>query len=68
MYQNDYFIVMISQKILHVSAYQRRNQGAHMFLTSYLYTYVGVHIFLGLTYRLEHKFQCCYTYYFTVLM
>jgi hypothetical protein len=41
MYQNDHFIVMSSQTLLHVSAYQRHHQGAHMSLTSYLY--VGVH-------------------------
>jgi hypothetical protein len=38
---NDPFIVMSSQMLLHASAYQRHHQGAHMFLTSYLY--VGVH-------------------------
>jgi hypothetical protein len=41
MHKNDHFIVMLSQTFLHVSAYQRRHQGAHMILTSYLY--VGVH-------------------------
>jgi hypothetical protein len=41
MHQNDHFIVMLSQTLLHVSAYQRHNQGAHMILTSCLY--VGVH-------------------------
>jgi hypothetical protein len=41
MHQNNYFIVMSSQTLLHVSAYQRHHQGAHMILTSYLY--VGVH-------------------------
>jgi hypothetical protein len=40
-HQNDHFIVMLIQTLLHVSAYQRHNQGAHMILTSYLY--VGVH-------------------------
>jgi hypothetical protein len=38
---NDHFIVMSSQMLLHVSAYQRLRQGAHTILTSYLY--VGVH-------------------------
>jgi hypothetical protein len=38
---NDHFIVMSSQMLLHVSAYQCHHQGAHMILTSYLY--VGVH-------------------------
>jgi hypothetical protein len=38
---NGHFIVMSSQILLHVSAYQRHHQGAHMILTSYLY--VGVH-------------------------
>jgi hypothetical protein len=38
--QNDHFIVMLSQKLLHISAYQRHHQGAHMILTSCLY--VGV--------------------------
>jgi hypothetical protein len=38
---NDHFIVMSRQMFLHVSAYQRHHQGAHMILTSYLY--VGVH-------------------------
>jgi hypothetical protein len=38
---NDHFIVMSSQTLLHVSAYQRHHQGAHTILTSYLY--VGVH-------------------------
>jgi hypothetical protein len=41
MHQNDHFIVMSSQTLLHVSAYQRHHQGAHKILTSYLY--VGVH-------------------------
>jgi hypothetical protein len=41
MHQNDHFIVMSSQMLLHVSAYQRHHQGAHMILTSYVY--VGVH-------------------------
>jgi hypothetical protein len=39
--QNYHFIVMLSQTLLHVSAYQRHHQGAHKILTSYLY--VGVH-------------------------
>jgi hypothetical protein len=41
MHQNCHFIVIFSQTPLHVSAYQRHHQGAHMILTSYLY--VGVH-------------------------
>jgi hypothetical protein len=41
MHQNVHFIVMLSQTLLHVSAYQRHHQGAHMILTSNLY--VGVH-------------------------
>jgi hypothetical protein len=41
MHQNDHFIVMSSQTLLHVSAYQRHHQRAHMILTSYIY--VGVH-------------------------
>jgi hypothetical protein len=41
MYQNDNFIVMLSQTLLHVSAYQRHHQGTRMILTSYLY--VDVH-------------------------
>jgi hypothetical protein len=36
MHQNDHFIVMSSQTLLHVLAYQRHHQGAHMILTSYL--------------------------------
>jgi hypothetical protein len=40
-HKNDNFIVMLSQTLLHVSAYQSHHQGAHMVLTSYLY--VGVH-------------------------
>jgi hypothetical protein len=36
MHQNDHFILMLSQTLLHVSAYQRRHQGAYMILTSYL--------------------------------
>jgi hypothetical protein len=43
MHQNDHFIVMSSQTLLHVLAYQRHHQGAHMILTSYLLVYVGVH-------------------------
>jgi hypothetical protein len=38
---NDHFIVMSSQTLIHVSAYQRHHQGAHMILTSYLH--VSVH-------------------------
>jgi hypothetical protein len=41
MHQNDHLIVMLSQTLLQVSAYQRHHQGAHTILTSYLY--VGVH-------------------------
>jgi hypothetical protein len=41
MHKNDHFIVMLSHTLLHVSAYKRHYQGAHMILTSYLY--VGVH-------------------------
>jgi hypothetical protein len=40
MHQNDHFIVMSSQTLLHVSAYKLHHKGAHMILTSYLY--VGV--------------------------
>jgi hypothetical protein len=47
MHQNYHFIVMLSQTLLHVSAYQRHHQGAHMILTSQLY--VGVH------YRKNHE-------------
>jgi hypothetical protein len=42
MHQNDHFIVMSSQTLLHVSAYQRHHQGAHMILTSYLYVAVCI--------------------------
>jgi hypothetical protein len=35
MHQNYHFVVMLSQMHLHVSAYQRRHQGAHTILTSY---------------------------------
>jgi hypothetical protein len=38
---NEHFGVYLSQSLLHVSAYQRHHQEAHMILTSYLY--VGVH-------------------------
>jgi hypothetical protein len=41
MRQNDHLIVMSSQTLLRVSAYQRHHQGARVILTSYLY--VGVH-------------------------
>jgi hypothetical protein len=41
MHQNYPFNVMLSQTLLHISAYQRHHQGAHMIFTSYLY--VGVH-------------------------
>jgi hypothetical protein len=41
MYQNYHFIVMLSQTLVHVSAYHRHHEGAHMILTSYLY--VSVH-------------------------
>jgi hypothetical protein len=40
-HQIVHFIVMYSQTLLHVSAYQRHNQGARMIFTSYLY--VDVH-------------------------
>jgi hypothetical protein len=40
MHQNDHFIVMLSQTLLSVSAYQRHNKKAHMILTSYLYVIV----------------------------
>jgi hypothetical protein len=39
--QNDHFIAMFSQMLLHVSAYQCHHQRAHMIRTSYLY--VGLH-------------------------
>jgi hypothetical protein len=32
-HQNDHFIVMFSQTLLHVSAYQCHHQGTHMILT-----------------------------------
>jgi hypothetical protein len=35
MHQNNHFIMMSSQMLLHVSAYQRYHQGAHVILTSY---------------------------------
>jgi hypothetical protein len=41
MHQNDHFIMMLSQTLLHVSVHQHHHQGAHMILTSYLY--VGGH-------------------------
>jgi hypothetical protein len=41
MHQNDHFIVMSSETLLHVSAYQRHHQRSHMILTSYVC--VGVH-------------------------
>jgi hypothetical protein len=41
MHQNEHFIVMSNQTLLHVSAYQRHHQGAHMILTSTLY--ISVH-------------------------
>jgi ABC-type Mn2+/Zn2+ transport system ATPase subunit len=41
MHQNDHFIVMRSQMLLHALAYQLHHQEAHMILTSYIY--VGVH-------------------------
>jgi hypothetical protein len=49
-HQNYHFIVMLSQTLLHVSAYQRHHQGTHMILTSYLY--VGVH------YRNNNRISC----------
>jgi hypothetical protein len=36
MHQDDHFILMLSQMLLHVSAHQRHCQGAHMILTRYL--------------------------------
>jgi hypothetical protein len=41
MHQNDHFIAMSSQTLLHVSAYLRHRQGARMIFISYLY--VGAH-------------------------
>jgi hypothetical protein len=41
MHQNNHFIAMLGQTLLHVSAHQRHLQGAHLIQTSYLY--VGVH-------------------------
>jgi hypothetical protein len=41
MHQNDQYIAMSNQMLLHVSAYQRHHQGSNMILTSYLH--VGVH-------------------------
>jgi hypothetical protein len=35
-HQNDHFIVMLSQTLLHVSAYQRHHQRAHTILTKRL--------------------------------
>jgi hypothetical protein len=46
MHQNDHLIVMSSQTLLHVSAYYRHHQGAHMILTSYLY--------VGVQYKMTH--------------
>jgi hypothetical protein len=43
MHQNDHFIVMLSQTLLHVSAYQRHHQGAYMILTLYIHVYGDVH-------------------------
>jgi hypothetical protein len=40
MHQNYYFIVVLSQMLLHVLAHQRHHQGAHMILTSYLSVYI----------------------------
>jgi hypothetical protein len=42
MHQNDHIIVMSSQTLLHVLAYERHHQGAHMILTSYLYVDMSV--------------------------
>jgi hypothetical protein len=42
MHQSDHLTVMLSQTLLHVSAYQRHHQGAHMILTIYLY-FMSVH-------------------------
>jgi hypothetical protein len=41
MHKKYHFIVMLSQTLLCVTAYQRHHHGAHMILTSYLN--VGVH-------------------------
>jgi hypothetical protein len=41
MHNNDNFILLSSQKLLHVSAYQRHHQRAHMILKNYLY--FGMH-------------------------
>jgi hypothetical protein len=35
MHKNYQFIVTLSQMLLHISAYQRHNQGAYTILTSY---------------------------------
>jgi hypothetical protein len=43
MHQNNHIIVMLTQTLLHVLAYQRHYQGAHMILTSYSYLYAGVY-------------------------
>jgi hypothetical protein len=50
MHQNDRFIVMSSQTLLHVSAYQRHHQGAHMIIKSYLY--------VGVRYRKNNGISC----------
>jgi hypothetical protein len=42
MRHNDRFIVVSSQTLQHVSAYQRHYQGAHMILTRYLYMSVCI--------------------------
>jgi hypothetical protein len=41
-HQNDHFIVMPSQTLLHVSAYQPHHQGANMILTSYLWLNITI--------------------------
>jgi hypothetical protein len=51
MYQNYYFIVMLMQMLLHVSAHQRHHQGVNTLLTSYLC--VGVHYTKIMEYRVK---------------
>jgi hypothetical protein len=41
MHQDDHFIVMLSQTLVRILAYQRHHQGARVILTSCLY--IGVH-------------------------
>jgi hypothetical protein len=45
MHQNDYFIVLSSQTLLHVSAYQRHHPGVRMILTRYLHIGVPLALF-----------------------